>query len=88
MAGKTKKRGYAARSRVASTPTPIRTDRPMTGVSRGAFNEDDRLRAALLNEASFLRTTGFQERGDTLETAAHSLGLASAQRILADLRFG
>lgn len=41
-----------------------------------------------MNEASFLRSTGYPERGDMLETAAQSLGLASAQRILADLRNG
>jgi hypothetical protein len=72
-----------------ATPQPIAasySSSPMRSVSRGAFNADERLKVALLNEASFLRSTGFRERGDTLETAANSIGLASAERILADLR--
>lgn len=72
-----------------SAPQPIPasySSAPMRSVSRGAFNADEQVRTALQNEANFLRSTGFAERGDMLETVAKSIGLASAERILADLR--
>ena len=50
--------------------------------------EEDRLRTAIKNEASMLRSTGFPERAAVLDAAAEAITLASAQRILAELRYG
>ncbi|WLJ71228.1 hypothetical protein [Sphingomonas phage Birtae] len=48
--------------------------------------EEERLKTALKDEASMLRSTGFPDRAAALDAAAEAITLASAQRILAGLR--